>query len=455
MADVQRARDRGRRGVDRVDLLPRLGAVEGVGAVGLPLRATTSPRALPAPACPVRRRRRAGVDSDRSCGGPRSWPNPTERAVVLPKQYESPVRGRHLDSRAMPPPCRRRPSRPRPTPRSRTRCSAVAGDQDRPDAGPDRGFLELLGDPQGGYPVGAPDRHQRQDLDRADDRDPDPHPRAAHRSLHQPAPGVDDRADQGRRRAAERGGVRPGVQRHRAVPRPRRRPSTTTRCRSSRRSSAMAYATFADAPVDAAVVEVGMGGTWDATNVVDAQGRGDHADRRRPREVPRRRRRPTSPGRSPGSSSPARPWSPRCRTARWSRGAGRAVRRGGRDAGARGHRVRRRQPGARGRRPDAGAAGPARRVRRGLPAAVRRPPGAERRARAGRGRGVHRRRRRARRRRGARGVRRGDLAGPARGDPAEPDDRARRGPQPARRRRRGRRARRLVRVRPAGRRASA
>ncbi|KQW48436.1 dihydrofolate synthase [Nocardioides sp. Root1257] len=33
----------------------------------------------------------------------------------------------------------------------------------------------------------------------------------------------------------------------------------------------MAYAAFADAPVDAAVVEVGMGGSWDATNVVDAQ----------------------------------------------------------------------------------------------------------------------------------------------------------------------------------------
>lgn len=32
---------------------------------------------------------------------------------------------------------------------------------------------------------------------------------------------------------------------------------------------AMAYAAFADAPVDAAVVEVGLGGTWDATNVAD------------------------------------------------------------------------------------------------------------------------------------------------------------------------------------------
>ncbi len=31
----------------------------------------------------------------------------------------------------------------------------------------------------------------------------------------------------------------------------------------------MAFATFADAPVEAAVVEVGLGGTWDATNVAD------------------------------------------------------------------------------------------------------------------------------------------------------------------------------------------
>ncbi|WP_369130820.1 bifunctional folylpolyglutamate synthase/dihydrofolate synthase [Modestobacter roseus] len=34
---------------------------------------------------------------------------------------------------------------------------------------------------------------------------------------------------------------------------------------------ALAYAAFAETPVDVAVVEVGMGGTWDATNVVDAR----------------------------------------------------------------------------------------------------------------------------------------------------------------------------------------
>ncbi len=35
-------------------------------------------------------------------------------------------------------------------------------------------------------------------------------------------------------------------------------------------TTAMAYAAFADAPIDVAVVEVGLGGTWDATNVADA-----------------------------------------------------------------------------------------------------------------------------------------------------------------------------------------
>jgi dihydrofolate synthase / folylpolyglutamate synthase len=34
--------------------------------------------------------------------------------------------------------------------------------------------------------------------------------------------------------------------------------------------TAMAFAAFADAPVDVAVIEVGLGGTWDATNIADA-----------------------------------------------------------------------------------------------------------------------------------------------------------------------------------------
>lgn len=35
--------------------------------------------------------------------------------------------------------------------------------------------------------------------------------------------------------------------------------------------TAMAFASFADAPVEAAVLEVGLGGRWDATNIADAQ----------------------------------------------------------------------------------------------------------------------------------------------------------------------------------------
>ncbi len=35
--------------------------------------------------------------------------------------------------------------------------------------------------------------------------------------------------------------------------------------------TALAFAAFADAPVDVAIVEVGMGGAWDATNVADGQ----------------------------------------------------------------------------------------------------------------------------------------------------------------------------------------
>ena len=34
--------------------------------------------------------------------------------------------------------------------------------------------------------------------------------------------------------------------------------------------TAMAFSAFADAPIDVGVIEVGMGGTWDATNVIDS-----------------------------------------------------------------------------------------------------------------------------------------------------------------------------------------
>ena len=98
---------------------------------------------------------------------------------------------------------------------------------------------------------------------------------------------------------------------------------------------------FADAPVDVAVVEVGMGGPWDATNVVDAAVAVVHADRGRPREVPRRP--PAMIARGEGRDHQARRHRDRCWPSRQpevGRGARRAVRRGRRDAGPRGSGVR-------------------------------------------------------------------------------------------------------------------
>ena len=93
--------------------------------------------------------------------------------------------------------------------------------------------------------------------------------------------------------------------RHRALPRPGRRAPRRTRCRSSRCMTALAYAVFADAPVDVAVVEVGMGGTWDATNVVEPAVAVVTPDRPGPPGLPRARRSRRSPARRPGSSSPS------------------------------------------------------------------------------------------------------------------------------------------------------
>ncbi len=70
--------------------------------------------------------------------------------------------------------------------------------------------------------------------------------------------------------------------------------------------TAMAFAVFADAPVDVAIVEVGLGGTWDCTNVADGTVAVitpvavDHSKMLATR-------RPRSPRTRPGSSSPARP----------------------------------------------------------------------------------------------------------------------------------------------------
>ena len=157
--------------------------------------------------------------------------------------------------------------------------------------------------------------------------------------------------------------------------------------------TAMAFAAFADAPVDVAVVEVGMGGTWDSHQRRRRAGRRGHPDRAGPHGLPRRhgrgdRRRE---GRHHQAGRRSRCWRRSSREAaevllRRAVEVGATVAREGSEFGVR-------DPGGRGRRPGAHPAGPRRRLRRDLPAAARRAPGAERGRRAGRGGGVPRGRR--------------------------------------------------------------
>ena len=85
-----------------------------------------------------------------------------------------------------------------------------------------------------------------------------------------PHVGVDDRADLPRRRPAPPRAVPRGLQRRRG-PLARLADEDAVHPLSFfEMVVGMAFATFANAPVDAAVVEVGMGGSWDATNVADA-----------------------------------------------------------------------------------------------------------------------------------------------------------------------------------------
>ena len=213
--------------------------------------------------------------------------------------------------------------------------------------------------------------------------------------------------------------------------------------------TAMAFAAFADAPVDVAVVEVGMGGRWDATNVVDAQVAVitpigiDHADylgndlaehrRGEGRDHQEARRRPGADRHRRGHRA-SRP--PEAMEVLLRRAVERRRR-----GGPRGLRVRGAGPAGRRRRAAARTAGPGRGVLRYLPAAARRTPGPQRRARAGRGGGVLRRGcgAPARRRRGAGGFAARHQPRPAGAHAQRAHGVHRRGAQPGRCRRAGRR----------------
>ena len=204
----------------------------------------------------------------------------------------------------------------------------------------------------------------------------------------------------------------------------------------------MAFAVFADAPVDVAVLEVGLGGAWDATNVVEAATAVvlpvglDHVPLLGTTlaEIATEKAGIIHPGATvvlaaAGARGRGGAAAPRVEV-------GATVAREGLEFG-----VVDAHHG--GRRSAAVAAGPGRPLRRRLPPAARRAPGRQRRRRARGGRGLPRRRRQgdARRRPGPRGLRPDRLARPARGGPHQPDRAARRRPQRPRHGGDGRRAR--------------
>src|SRR6266540_6297436 len=95
---------------------------------------------------------------------------------------------------------------------------ALAGAQDRADTGPGTTPDRAARRPAEVLPGDPPDRDQRQDLDGADGRRAAARGGAAHRTLHQPAPGDGAGADHPGRRAGQRAAFRRRVRRARALP---------------------------------------------------------------------------------------------------------------------------------------------------------------------------------------------------------------------------------------------
>ena len=303
-----------------------------------------------------------------------TWPN----VVVRPApRLDS---GRHdRDPRAAPPGPDVRRGRGRPA-------VALARDQARAVAGPHPGVHRAARRPAEGLSGDPPHRHQRQDLDLADGRHPAARPRPAHRAVHQPAPGEDDRAHLPRRRAARRRGAGARVQRRRAVHPSRRRVRAVPAVvlRDGRRDGVRR---LRRRPGRRRRRRGRHGRHVGRHQRRRRHGRRRPADLGRPREVPGRvaRRHRLREGRD---HQARRDGGDRRADPRGGRGAAAAGRRGRRHRRARGPGVRSDLAGRRRRGPGGLVAGAARPLRRGVPAALRRPPGAERRRRARRRRGV-------------------------------------------------------------------
>ena len=242
--------------------------------------------------------------------------------------------------------------------------------------------MELMGDPQRDIPVihitGTNGKTSTaRMIERAAAR-----ARPAHRPVHQPAPAATSASGSPRRRADQRRAVRRGVRRGGAVP---ARSSTSARAAGEpvinyfEVLTAMAFAAFADAPVDVAVVEVGLGGTWDATNVADGQVAvitpivarpRAAASARRSRQIAAEKAGHHQAGRDRRGGAQQRRARPRCCCERAAEVDA--------TVGSRGPGVRGAGPRGRGRWAAGQPARARRRLRGPVPAAARRAPGAQR-----------------------------------------------------------------------------
>ena len=195
--------------------------------------------------------------------------------------------------------------------RSGSSASRALLDRARPPAGPPAPGVPCRRDQRQGLDLRLPPRRARSG-------------RAPRPRLHQPAPGPLQRAHPPRRQADRRRRNSPTCSREvlDASERHRRRAS-------SRSTTAAAFLAFARTPADACIVEVGLGGRLDATNVIDRPLVMRHRQPRpRPPAVPRRhagrdRRRKSRHRRARRAAGRASP-SPPKRRRRSSRVAGEA-----------------------------------------------------------------------------------------------------------------------------------
>ncbi len=158
--------------------------------------------------------------------------------------------------------------------RLRRTAGTRAGKQDRAAHGAD---VPRHGDPRGaqqGVPDHPRDRHQRQDQHRTHDRVAAARPRSAHGPLHLAAPDLGHRthsidgdpvADETFVRIWHE--IRPYLQ----IVDDELAAKGENRMTFFEAMTVLGFAIFADAPVDVAIIEVGLGGITDATNVGDGQ----------------------------------------------------------------------------------------------------------------------------------------------------------------------------------------